>query len=132
MLGPEQVGHVLGLLALVEAELDPRGRVQVEADRERPRVVGSCGRGDRGDRARVHAAAQVGPDRHVGDQLALDRLAEEPVELLQVLAGVAGLVGLREIEVPVALGSGPTASLRARMSAPRQAGAALLGTASGR
>ena len=34
MLGAEQVGHALGLRALVEAQLEPGGRVQVEPDGE--------------------------------------------------------------------------------------------------
>ena len=48
------------------------------------RYGSACGR-ERGDRAGVHAAAQVGADRHVADELAVDGLAEEAVELLVVL-----------------------------------------------
>ncbi len=100
VLGVEQVGHVLGLVALVEGQLEPGRRAQVEADRERLQLL-ELARGERGDRARVHAPAEIRADRHVRHELAVDRLVEEAVQLLQVLSGVAGLVGLGEVELHV-------------------------------
>ena len=64
-------------------ELEPRGRAQVEADREGAQI-GQLARGDRGDRAGIDAAGEVGADRHVADQLAAHGLAEQAIELLDV------------------------------------------------
>ena len=56
------------------------------------------------------------------DELASDRLAEEPVELLDVLVVATAAVGLGEVEVPVAAGSRPprVGRQRARVARPQQ------------
>ena len=109
VLGLEQVREVLGPFALVERELEARRRAQVESDGEGVQPL-DLGRRERGDRARVGSAAEVGPDRHVGDELAVDGLAEQAIELLEVLLLGRRVGGLAEAEVPVALGGSPTRS----------------------
>ena len=88
--------------------------------------MGSATRGDRGDRAGVHAAAQVGAESHVADQLAVDGLPEQAVELFAILCvRVAGCVGLAEVDSPSSA-SRTSAALaasqrRAQRSGPRAA-----------
>ncbi len=101
MLGAGEIGHVLGRRALVESQLEPRGRAQIEADREGAQLR-MLARGDRGDRARIDAAREIGADRHVAHELAAHGLAKETIELLDKLFRAAvELVG--EAEIPVAL-----------------------------
>ena len=101
VLGPELVRHRLGLLALVIPRLQPEARGHVEPDREGVHERQGPA-GERRDRSRVHAAAEVGTDRHIGDELALDGLLEEAVELLRVLRLGGRTLRVSEVEVPVA------------------------------
>ncbi len=96
------VGHRLGLEALIDRHLEADPRGHVEAHGEGVEVRQLAGR-QRGDAARIHAARQVGADRHVRDQLPADGLTEQAVELLHVLCVGRPLLTVAEIEVPVAL-----------------------------
>jgi len=101
VFGFEEVGHVFGLFALVEAQFEAGGGVEVEAAGEGFHVGQFFG-GDGGDAAGVHASAEVGAHVDVAHQLAFDGLAKEEVQFFGVFVlGTRGF-GLAEVEVPVA------------------------------
>ena len=103
VLGAEEIRQALRLRTLVQCQFQTGGRRQIEADREGA-DEGELARGQRRDGAGVEPAAQIGPEVHVGDEHPVDRLHEETVELLGILAGVPRHLGFLEIEVPVCLG----------------------------
>ena len=63
--------------------------------------VGIVPGGDGRDGAGIDAAAEIGADLHVGHELPLDGLAEQPGELFLVFAFSRRHLGLAEVVVPV-------------------------------
>ncbi len=88
--------------ALVDRHLEADARGHVEADGERVEVRQRLRRQGR-DAAGIHAAREVGADRDIGDQLAIDGLAKQPVEFFEVLLVRRAVEAIAEVEVPVAL-----------------------------
>ena len=93
-------------------EADDRSKPQVKVLR-----YGKLRRGDRGDRARIHPARQIGAELDVADQLAVDRLAEQPPSSSTIFVVGRRLAGLAEVEVPILRGLQAGASAAGRASA---------------
>ena len=73
----------LGCLALIEAHLDARCRIEIEANREGANP-GQLPGSECGYRARVHSARKIRSNLDVADELAGNRLLEQSVGLLDI------------------------------------------------
>ena len=82
VLGAVAQGDEPRVVALVEALLR-------EADRERVHPLGRLLCRERGERGGVDAAREQHADRHVGEEMRLDRVAEPRAQLLDELGLVA-------------------------------------------
>ena len=74
----------------------------VEPDRNRHRRPRAGFDHVRHHRARIDPAGEEGAERHVADLPEADRLAEQGVELFEILCLAAGIAAAAEFEVPVA------------------------------
>ena len=97
MVGPIALGDQACPAHLVEAAL-------LEADREGAQRFARLGRGQGGDAAGVDPTGEQHANRHVGDQMGADRVAEDVAQLRRELvdAALADLVGRNRLRPGVA------------------------------
>src|SRR6185312_5647103 len=100
MLGLKMIGEQFRVAPLVEGALEPLDGRHLEPRREghEPRYVP---RRASDDRPRIHAAREIGTDRNVRDELALDAAQDQALRLRDRLFLVERLVAPRKVEIPI-------------------------------